>query len=325
MNTNQPDEPYEAELFGFPIASTDNEASRREPLEALVSEFAERQRRGQNPSIEKYVQQYPELEEQIRELFPLVRAMEQWKVEKETVCLREGLPQTMAIQRLGEYRIIRELARGGMGVVFEAEHVPSGQRVAVKLLPWQSTTVPRWRERFEREAETVGRLSHPNIVPILDFGEYDGFCYYVMPFVEGVGLDWVIQKLRESGGVVYADEIARLRSTSNNDGDRIENSKVAFEAGGSPSNGTDDDRSSVADGPTPHSLRSLHRDSWRGIVRIGLQFQSPMPGICESGTGIGNFQSCVDCSVVLDHRLRLGALQKAVAIRRHSGISLNIS
>ncbi len=269
---NQPDDCFDAEMSGFPTPTDANEDSVRDPLETLVTEFADRHRLGQNPSVDDYAERYPELADQIRDLFPLVTAMEQWKTATEATSLREGLPQNMDIQQLGDYQIVQELARGGMGVVFDARHGSTGKRVAVKLLPWNAAIVPRWRERFEREAETVRKLDHQHIVPVLDFGKSDGFYYYVMPFIEGVGLDWVIQGLRQSDGIIYADEIARLRAieskTDEPDGtlfklgnmDELEDSSTQFTVPDS------------RDGEKPSSAsRSLRRHSWRGIARIGLQ------------------------------------------------------
>src|SRR6185436_14649976 len=91
-------------------------------------------------------------------------------------------------QRLGEYRIVRRVGRGGMGVVYEAVHEPLGRRVALKLLAGVDLTNSIARERFRREAQMMARLKHPNIVQIFEVGEHDGQPFLVLEFVAGPSL-----------------------------------------------------------------------------------------------------------------------------------------
>ncbi|MBI4585339.1 MAG: hypothetical protein HY717_15095 [Planctomycetes bacterium] len=79
-----------------------------------------------------------------------------------------------------EYRILRVIGRGGMGIVFEAKQESLDRAVALKVLPFHSLLDPRRRERFRIEARAAAGLQHPNIVPIHGFGEHDGICYYAM-------------------------------------------------------------------------------------------------------------------------------------------------
>jgi serine/threonine protein kinase/tetratricopeptide (TPR) repeat protein len=94
------------------------------------------------------------------------------------------------------FRIIREIGRGGMGVVYEAEEQNLSRRVAVKVLPARSLEDPRHIQRFEREARAAGRLHHTNIVPVFGVGQSQGTHYYVMQYIDGLGLDVVIDELR---------------------------------------------------------------------------------------------------------------------------------
>lgn len=95
-------------------------------------------------------------------------------------------------QRLGDFRIIREIGRGGMGVVFEAEQVSLGRRIALKILRFGGVPDPEAVERFQREAETVANLHHTNIVPIFAVGNERGVNYYAMQFIEGQSLAEVL-------------------------------------------------------------------------------------------------------------------------------------
>jgi serine/threonine protein kinase len=166
------------------------------PLEALAAEFVERHRRGEAPSVEEYAAEHPELAAQIRELFPTIAALERVRAGQERA--EEGrLPSSAAkLERLGDLRIVREIGRGGMGIVYEAMQESLGRRVAVKVLARHAQLDDTHRRRFFREARTAGRLHHTNIVPILGVGEQDGLDYFVMQFIEGVGLDSVIARMR---------------------------------------------------------------------------------------------------------------------------------
>ena len=165
----------------------------RDPFEEIASEFSERHRRGELPSVEEYAQKYPELAEEIRDLFPTIAAMEQLKERKAPAKpTLGGLP----LEQLGDFRILGEIGRGGMGVVYEAEQVSLGRHVAVKVLPKQALLDERHLRRFEREAQTAAKLHHTNIVPVFGVGQQDGYHYIVMQFIPGVGLDEILIALR---------------------------------------------------------------------------------------------------------------------------------
>lgn len=166
----------------------------RDPLDAIASEFTERCRAGDVPSIESYAARYPDLADDIRDLFSVIRDVE---LAKDAMSMSSGrvLSAEPAIDRLGDFRIIRELGRGGMGLVYEAEQESLGRRVAIKVLPHHLVASPNRRERFEREARTAARLHHTSIVPIFGVGGQDGYPYFVMQYIRGVGLDALFQRL----------------------------------------------------------------------------------------------------------------------------------
>jgi eukaryotic-like serine/threonine-protein kinase len=94
--------------------------------------------------------------------------------------------QSFPVQvRLGDYRVLREVGRGSMGVVYEAEQISLGRRVALKILPFASAIDPRQRQRFLIEAQAAAQLHHPHIVPIFGAGCDQGIHFYAMQYVDG--------------------------------------------------------------------------------------------------------------------------------------------
>ncbi|HEY7280933.1 MAG TPA: serine/threonine-protein kinase [Actinomycetota bacterium] len=96
--------------------------------------------------------------------------------------------------QIAEYRVERLVGRGGMGVVYLAEHVHLGKRVALKVLPPEYMEDTGFRKRFEREARLAASLEHPNIVPVTDAGEFEGELWIAMRFVDGTDLREVLQE-----------------------------------------------------------------------------------------------------------------------------------
>ncbi|MCL5281956.1 MAG: serine/threonine protein kinase, partial [Planctomycetes bacterium] len=101
------------------------------------------------------------------------------------------------VRRLGDFEIVRELGRGGMGIVYEARQVSLNRKVALKVLSGSLGLTTKAVIRFQREAEAAAKLHHTNIVPIYATGEQDGAHYYAMELIEGPGLDQVISQMRE--------------------------------------------------------------------------------------------------------------------------------
>ena len=101
---------------------------------------------------------------------------------------------------LGGYRIEGVLGRGGMGVVYEAEQISLGRRVALKVLPFAATMDPRQLQRFKNEALAAAHLDHPHIVDVHGVGCERGVHFYAMRFVEGHTLAEIIDQLRTLRG-----------------------------------------------------------------------------------------------------------------------------
>jgi serine/threonine protein kinase len=124
----------------------------------------------------------------------------------QTLVTAPGPVESLPPEALGDFRIVREVGRGGMGVVYEAVQRSLGRRVALKVLPFAATLDPRQLQRFQNEAQAAAQLHHPNIVPVFFVGCERGVHFYAMQLIEGLNLAAVIeelcdrQALRRAGG-----------------------------------------------------------------------------------------------------------------------------
>ena len=154
---------------------------------------------GDGADVESYVAKFPRWESEIREAFPGILAMLELglfeKTETENVDQAESLPG----RTLGDFRIIREIGRGGMGIVYEAEQLSLERRVALKVLPLVSVLSPNQLQRFKNEARAAATLKHPNIVGVYSVGVERGVHYYAMELVEGHSLADSIVEMRGVG------------------------------------------------------------------------------------------------------------------------------
>jgi serine/threonine protein kinase len=168
-----------------------------ESIDVLTEDFLARYRRGERPAISEYAHRYPELADDIRALFPTLVLMEQAGAPGTT----EAGPATTALasfqcpEHLGEYRILREIGRGGMGVVYEAEQESLARHVALKVFPFHTLMDARHLSRFQREARAAAQLHHSHIVPVFGVGQADGVYFYAMQYIDGKGLDVVLRQI----------------------------------------------------------------------------------------------------------------------------------
>src|SRR3954468_20710045 len=163
-------------------------------FDELAEEFAARFRRGERPSLQEYIDRAPELADEIRELFPALVEVERVDEDRPERPAEAVAPPPL--RQVGDYRVLREVGRGGMGVVYEAEQVSLGRRVALKVLPRQVSQDLKTLARFRREARSAAQLHHTNIVPVFEVGKDGEVSYYAMQFIQGQGLDLVIDELR---------------------------------------------------------------------------------------------------------------------------------
>jgi serine/threonine protein kinase len=184
--------------------------SEADPLDAVVESFLQRYRRGEHPTVTEYVEQYPDLAERIRETFPALAMIEELGSVGGRAAATVPIEVSCPTMRLGDYRLLRVVGRGGMGVVYEAVQESLGRLVALKVLPSSLAGRPQYLERFQREARAAARLHHTNIVPVFGVGEENGICYYAMQFIRGQGLEVVLEDVKRLRGVKVVQDSAAV-------------------------------------------------------------------------------------------------------------------
>jgi serine/threonine protein kinase/WD40 repeat protein len=186
--------------------------------------------------IDDHCARYPDLADQIRGMAEMDAVLQEKTPDWTTPRLRsDGAPSGIATraERLGPYRIVRVIARGGMGEVFEAVEEPLDRRVAVKTIRSGHSTRPDWMERFLHEREVLARLHHTHIVPIFAAGQEGDLLYFSMPYISGASLGQVIHTARRTESrtpghmsSTFEDLVAEARTG----GERIAPSETTIEA-----------------------------------------------------------------------------------------------
>lgn len=191
---------------------------------ARLAEYAEGLEAGLEPDKDAILADFPELRDQLLECFDALSF-----VFAATSPLRPSVDDAPGVEapddhvdghampkELGDFRILRELGSGGMGVVYEAEEKSLGRKVALKVLPFAAMLDPRQLERFRNEARSAASLEHPNIVSVYSVGFDRGVHYYTMELVQGRNLSCVVQELSKANGAgekdQSADQLATLSS-----------------------------------------------------------------------------------------------------------------
>lgn len=196
-------------------------------LDEIAEEFLLYLRAGKQPKVETFSQLYPDRASEICELLSSIELMEQFS--KHESVIREVANGSAHIEleatsNLGDFEIIREIGRGGMGVVYEAADRALGRRVALKVLHASAFASRKHVDRFHRESRLAAQLHHTNIVSVYGVGEENGTHYYAMQFVDGVTIEDILTGLRSTNA-----EMTRVASGS--DGCKLSMIAAALLAG----------------------------------------------------------------------------------------------
>jgi serine/threonine protein kinase len=159
-------------------------------LADLVDEITQRLNAGEPVSLDEYATRYPQFSESLASLLEALTLVRQAGVADDDFQIDENSEPR---GQLGDFRIFREIGRGGMGIVYEAEQISLGRRVALKVLPFVATLSPAQLQRFKNEARSAAALKHPNIVGVYSIGCERCVHYYAMEYVEGPSLAEVVE------------------------------------------------------------------------------------------------------------------------------------
>jgi serine/threonine protein kinase len=171
-------------------------------LKQAVQDFLDQLEAGRRPDRQEFLRRYPDL------AVPLGHCLDGLELVHRAG-LRErrpgavppvGLGDVASATPLGDYQIIREIGRGGMGIVYEAVQLSLGRRVALKVLPFAATFDAKHLQRFLNEAQSAAQLHHTNIVPIYAVGSERGVHFYAMQLIEGHSLAEIIRQIRQQTG-----------------------------------------------------------------------------------------------------------------------------
>lgn len=165
------------------------DANARDPLVAAVDHYLAAMQAGEAFDLSGFVKQYPDLSSELRECLEGLKLVDQ-------VSMSTDVGETPIACALGDFRILHEVGRGGMGVVYKAEQLSLGRMVALKVLPFAAVLDKKAVTRFKNEARAAATLDHNHIVPILAVGEERGVYYYAMSLIEGMTVANLIYQLQ---------------------------------------------------------------------------------------------------------------------------------
>jgi WD40 repeat protein/serine/threonine protein kinase len=185
-------------------------------LGQIADEYLQRLNRGEPARIEEYVERYPHLAAVIGQVLPALQAIRPDPSQAAAVS-EVSSSEPPLTGTLGDFRIFQEIGRGGMGIVYAAEQISLGRRVALKVLPFAAAMDAKPLKRFQNEAHAAARLHHTNIVPVYAVGCERGVHYYAMQFIDGQTMAALIRELRQRAGLEAAGSSAAATSALANE------------------------------------------------------------------------------------------------------------
>ncbi len=167
-------------------------------LAEILDEYLKAVEGNQAYDIEEVIAQNPDLAESLREYLTSLQWLQDGMGDLQSSAPAADLPAGTPPRELGDYRLIREVGRGGMGVVYEADQLSLNRRVALKVLPFAAVLDQKQIIRFQNEARAAAQLHHPNIVPVHGVGSDRGVHFYAMQFIDGQSVRDALEHLRDN-------------------------------------------------------------------------------------------------------------------------------
>jgi serine/threonine protein kinase len=179
-------------------------------LMQAVKEYLHQLESGRRPDRQEVLGRYPDLATPLAQCLDGLELVHRAAIQEKRSSGRSGsaagksavsaATEAIPTNPLGDFKIVREIGRGGMGIVYEAVQMSLGRRVALKVLPFAATLEPKYLQRFHHEAQAAALLHHTNIVPVYAVGSERGVHFYAMQLIEGQALDAVVRQVRQETG-----------------------------------------------------------------------------------------------------------------------------
>ena len=260
----------------------------------VVEEFFQRLEQGDRPELSEFVERYPEIGDVLNAVIPVLQAAEQTSVRP-----AEGAVPAEHQKQLGDFRILRQIGRGGMGVVYEAEQISMKRRVALKVLPLAGLVDDLKIRRFQNEVRAVAALDHPNIVSVYMVGEERGVHYYAMQLIRGRSLSEVISSLKQVHGDGDPLDGASISQVTNVprpcDDDEAIGTTEPLELSSDPLTDSGDVTSSTIP-------NSTHREYFRSVAVLGIQAATALQHAHDAGV---IHRDIKPANLLLDHAAKL--------------------
>ena len=233
---------------------------RQEKLAELLDACLQRLERGERCDTDELLRQHPDLAEPLAAFLQSLSFLHLAVRETPIPASPPPASESCSEQRLGDYRLLRKLGRGGMGVVYEATQLSLGRRVALKVLPFAAVLDERQIARFHNEALAAAQLHHNHIVPVYAVGCERGVHYYSMQLIDGQPLDQVMNDVRSA---LRADALSQVESAQ-----RVADQLAGAGSAAMPPVAASARLETVAGFSTLRTIRS--RPYVRSIVELGI-------------------------------------------------------
>jgi serine/threonine protein kinase/Flp pilus assembly protein TadD len=304
-------------------------------LAELVDRYLAQLQAAEAVSPAEFAAEHPEYAEQLERLLPALELMDD--LRRSSLHPGSDRPSMLgALDRpgitpglLGDFQLLREVGRGGMGVVYEARQLSLNRRVALKVLPFAAAMDTRQLQRFQVEAQAAACLHHTNIVPVHAVGCERGVHYYAMQFIEGRTLASLIRELRGIAGQepsIPADAAEPARSLAG----RLASGEFDPAAFEPQAPGDRADSSRTAQAPVepaacqpPPSTSTRDRAFCRTVARLGIQAAEAL----EHAHGLGVVHRDIKpANLIVDARGNLWITDFGLAqVQAEAGLSLTLT
>ncbi|MDR4507169.1 MAG: tetratricopeptide repeat protein [Candidatus Brocadiaceae bacterium] len=167
-------------------------------IDQIIQQYINDTLQGKDPDLEGIVRKYPDLAGEIRKRvknYENINNLFDYLTGKEE---SDRIEHQLIGQRLGDFEILELIGTGGMGAVFLAKQLSLDRQVALKVISDARGAYGKTLERFKREANTLAKISHPNIVPIYEVGQQGPYSYFAMEYVNGPSLDKILTHIRNA-------------------------------------------------------------------------------------------------------------------------------